>query len=77
MIDSLGYEVSEYPRLRRTRTGRGEKYDGRRVASNSLPRPEIPLPLLHAVPAGQALESINPFIYLKAADNYNAAHQVI
>ena len=27
VIDSLGYEVSEYPRLRRTRTGRGEKYD--------------------------------------------------
>ena len=77
VIACLDKKLPAHSRLRWTRTRRGEKYDGHRVAANSPLLPAIPLPLLHALPTEQALAYNTPEIRVQASSNYNAAKPAI
>ena len=60
-------EAPAHPCLRQTRPRRREQDGGCRIAANSPPRPEIPLPLLQALPAEQSLASAPPCRPIQAA----------
>ena len=76
-ITSLVDEAPSPTRICMARTRGRKQYDGYRVAANSSPQPDIPLPHPHAFPVYQDLAPPPPSVHVQEEANYNSAQEAI